>query len=116
VENLMNKASEQVASGEVTVATRSVELDGVSVEVGQMIGVAEGRLCAAGPTVDSVLSPVLEAMDVANRELVSIYYGQDVELSEAEAVAAKVQALHPDVEIELLAGGQAIYHFILGSE
>jgi uncharacterized protein len=116
VTNLMNKASEQVASGEVTVATRSVELDGVSVEVGQMIGVAEGRLCAAGPTVDSVLSPVLEAMDVANRELVSIYYGQDVELSEAEAVAAKVQALHPDVEIELLAGGQAIYHFILGSE
>lgn len=113
---LMDKACEQVASGEVTVATRSVELDGVSVELGQMIGVAEGRLCAAGPTIDSVLAPVLEAMDVANRELVSIYYGREVDLPEAEAVATKIQALHPDVEIELLDGGQAIYHYILGSE
>lgn len=109
-------ASQHVASGDIAVATRSVVLDGVAVEEGQIIGVADGRLCVANTDIDGVLEKVLEEMEMADRELVSLYYGQDVDQAEAQMVADKVQELYPEVEIELLAGGQSIYQYILGAE
>jgi dihydroxyacetone kinase-like predicted kinase len=93
-----------------------VTLDGVEVEEGQIIGLVDGRLCSSGPEVEVVLKDVLESMDVANREIVSVYYGADVDESEATAVAEKIQSTFADVEVELLPGGQAHYFYILGAE
>ena len=112
----MKFACECVTSGEITVATRSVVLDGVNVEEGQIIGVVNGRLRAAGEDVDLVLQQVLEEMNIESRELVTLYYGQDVSKFEAEEVAAKIEDLHSHLEIEVLPGGQAIYQYILGAE
>ncbi len=112
----MTDACDYVASGEIAVATRSVELDGVAVDEGQMIGVADGQLCAAGDTTYEVLVKILKGMDMEDRELLSVYYGQDVTEIEAEEVVSSIQSLYPDVEVELLFGGQGIYQYILGAE
>jgi dihydroxyacetone kinase-like predicted kinase len=55
-------------------------------------------------------------MAIADRELLSIYYGQDVDQEAAEKLAQQIEMLFPDLEIEVLFGGQAIYHYILGAE
>jgi dihydroxyacetone kinase-like predicted kinase len=55
-------------------------------------------------------------MDVANRELVSLYYGQEVSEPQAKEMAAKIEQFYPEVEVEVLCGNQAIYQFILGAE
>jgi hypothetical protein len=47
---------------------------------------------------------------------VTLYYGQDVSESEASAVAEQIEKLYPDIEVELLDGGQAYYYYILGAE
>jgi DAK2 domain fusion protein YloV len=112
----MSDACHQVASGEITIATRSVELDGVTVEEGQIIGVVDGQLRASGSDIDQVLKTVLAEIEMDDRELVSIYFGQDVTESDAEQVADKLRDLYPDVEVEVLAGGQAIYQYIIGAE
>ncbi len=112
----MTEACNYVASGEIAIATRSVELDGVAVDEGQIIGVADGQLCAAGNTIDEVLAKILEEMEMEERELLSIYYGQDVAEEDAIEVASNIQSLFPDVEVELLFGGQGIYQYILGAE
>ena len=104
------------AGGEITVATRSVLLDGVNVEQGQIIGVVDGRLLAAGEEMDLELRQVLEEMGIESRELISLYYGQGVTEPEAEAVAAMIEDLYSDLEIEVLSGGQAIYQYIIGAE
>lgn len=112
----MFEASNQVSSGEIAVATRSAQLHGVTVAEGEVIGVANGRLCASSSDVSDVLKCVLEEMDVEDRELVSVYYGQEVTETEADELAAQITALYPEAEIELLRGGQAVYQFILGAE
>jgi DAK2 domain fusion protein YloV len=112
----MNDACAQVASGEIAVATRSVELDGVAVEEGEIIGVVDGRVRASGPDVDQVLRAMLDEIQMDERELVSIYYGVDVSEADAEELASKIADLYPDVEVEVLAGGQAIYQYIIGAE
>jgi len=113
---IMTDACEYVASGEIAVATRSVELDGVAVEKGQIIGVVDGRLCAAGSDIDGVLKQVLDEMQMEDRELVSLYYGVDVTEEEALMVSSKIQEQYTHIEVELLAGGQTIYQYILGAE
>ncbi len=112
----MTDAIEQVATGEITRATRSVTLDGVEVNEGEIIGLVNGRLCASGPLLPDVLEQVLAAMEMEERELVSLYYGQDVTLEESDQVAAQIQTLYPDAEVEVLPGGQAHYFYILGAE
>lgn len=112
----MQSAYSHVSSGEITLATRSAAMNGVSVSEGEFIGIADGRLCAAGQKVDEVLPKVLEEMAIADRELLSIYYGEDITEADAEKLADQVELLYPDLEIEVLYGGQGIYHYILGAE
>lgn len=112
----MAAASKEVASGEITIATRSVTLDGVTVETGEVIGLADGRLCTSGREMHQVLVDTLKSMEIEARELLSVYYGEDVTAAEAEAIVAEIQHLYPDIEIELLPGGQSHYHYILGAE
>ncbi|MBK8903978.1 MAG: DAK2 domain-containing protein [Anaerolineaceae bacterium] len=112
----MAEASEQVATGEITRATRSVTLDGVTVNEGEFIGLVDGRLCTSGPELAGVLTAVLAAMEMEDRELLSLYYGQDISEEEAGELAEQIEAQYEEIEIELLPGGQPYYFYILGAE
>ena len=50
------------------------------------------------------------------REIVSVYYGADVTEQEAGDVVTQIESLYPDIEVELLPGGQPHYYYILGAE
>jgi dihydroxyacetone kinase-like predicted kinase len=112
----METTAQQVCTGELTRATRSVTLDGVVVQEGEIIGLVDGRLSASGPNLSIVLTQILKAMDTDEREIISIYYGADVSEAEADDVAAQIADQYPDLDIELLPGGQAHYFYILGAE
>jgi uncharacterized protein len=116
VREAMQVASGEIASGEITIATRTVSLDGVDVEEGQYIGLVDGRLCAAAAELQEVIDLTLGAMELDDRELLSVYYGQDVTVAEAERVADEIRTDYPDIEVELLVGGQPHYLYILGAE
>ncbi|MCA9969506.1 MAG: DAK2 domain-containing protein [Anaerolineales bacterium] len=106
----------EVATGEITKATRSVTLDGVEVTEGEIIGVVDGRLHTSGPEMAAVLTAVLEGMALDEREIVTLYYGADISPEAAQQMAADIQQRFPDVEVEVLPGGQPYYYFILGAE
>jgi DAK2 domain fusion protein YloV len=112
----MEEACDQVSSGEIALATRSAQLHGVTVAEGEVIGVANGRLCASSAAISDVLECVLDEMDMDERELLTIYYGDEVSENEAEKMAEEISILYPDAEVEVLRGGQSIYQFILGAE
>lgn len=112
----MAAASQEVATGEITRATRSVTLDGVTVNEGEFIGLVNGRLCTSGSELTAVLNAVLAAMEMEDRELLSLYYGQDISEDEAVKLAGQIEELYEEIEIELLPGGQPYYFYILGAE
>jgi hypothetical protein len=112
----MAEAATEVASGEITTATRTVLLNGVQVQEGDVIGLADGVICAAGDSWSDVLEHTLKQMGVAGRELVSLYYGQEVTGEQAQVLAEEIESLYPEVEVEIVPGGQAFYYFILGAE
>jgi dihydroxyacetone kinase-like predicted kinase len=107
---------EDVTTGEITTATRTVQLNGVDVATGEFIGIVNGTLCASGSSIETVLQATLTAMTIEEREILTIYYGEDVSATEARAMAASIGTLYTDLEVELQHGGQAHYHYILGAE
>lgn len=112
----MQLAAEDVLTGQITRATRSVTLEGVEVNEGEYIGLVDGRLCASGAEVTAVLEEVLRNLELADREIVTLYYGQDVTRPEAETTAGRIGRLYPGLEVEVVPGGQAHYFYILGAE
>jgi hypothetical protein len=112
----MTNAMGDVDTGEVTFATRSATINGVKVTDGQIIGLQNGELKVTGATPGEVVQKLLEEMNPADREIITLYYGEDVSDSAADKLVALLQERWPDQEIESVAGGQPHYHYILSVE
>jgi len=112
----MTNAMQDVETGEITTAVRSVTIDGVQVTDGQIIGLHEGELKATGETVEQVVQMLLEAMQASEREIITLYYGETVSESDANTLADTLEQNWPDLETEVIAGGQPHYHYILSVE
>ena len=117
VAQAMGALAQQVTTAEITIATRSVEIDGVAVAEGNVIGLLDGKLRAAGEDVETVLAHLLAAVeDLEERELVTLFYGADVSEEDAAEVADQITTAYPELEVEVQAGGQPYYFYILGIE
>ena len=113
---LMNAAMEQVQSGAITTATRSVEIDGLQVKEGEIIGLVNERLVACGPSVDQVIWFMIEEMRLVDHEIMTLYYGDGIESEQADLLASQVAERYPDQEIEVIEGSQPYYHYIISVE
>jgi len=112
----MMEAAQSIISAEVTTATRDVELNGVSVQTGQAIGLLNGELVVAGENYSEVVKKLLERGNLDEHELVTLYYGEGVEVAEAQALLKELQDLYPELEFELIYGGQPHYPYFISIE
>ena len=112
----MLKSISSVITGEITVATRSVEIDGVKVKEGQVIALLDGKLVASAKTVEKGVMDFLKKAKAEEHELVTLYYGEEMKHSEANQIADVVREKYPALEIEVQDGGQPHYQFIISVE
>lgn len=116
VSEKMTNALATVRSGEITEATRSVEIDGVQVEKGQVIALLDGKLVLSAGSVEDACLGVLEKANAAEHELITLFAGEDLTLAEANRIADLIRAAYPAQEIELQDGGQPHYQFLISIE
>ena len=116
VADAMTQALENVIYGEITTATRSVEIDGVAVKTGQVIGLLNGRLACAADSLEEVLMEILKSGHAEEGELITLYYGEDLSAQEANRLADRVREAYPALEVELHEGGQPHYQILLSIE
>ncbi len=112
----MQECLQEVETGEITTATRTVEIDGVSVSEGSIISLHNGKLVASADTLLDGCLKFLEHAHAEEHELITLFYGADVSREEADRIAAEIQEVYPDHEIEVQSGGQAHYQFIFSVE
>lgn len=112
----MRSAMEEIETGEITTATRSATINGIEITEGQIIGLHNGELKVAGATVEEVVPALLKEMNQAQCEIITLYCGETVSEGEANALANLLMEQWPDQEIEVVAGGQPHYHYILSVE
>ena len=112
----MESALDDVETGEVTTATRSVEIDGVAVEQGQIIVLHNGKLILSASQLEDACLHFFQAIDMDEYELITLFSGEDVPKSEINHIADAIRSAYPDHEIEVQEGGQPHYHFIISVE
>jgi DAK2 domain fusion protein YloV len=112
----MNKATSVVKSIEVTRAIRSTRLGGFDIKRRQAIGFLDGALVAVSDKPEDVLNEVLAKVNLDEAEVITIYYGADTTQAEAERVDAAISQEHPELQVEVIQGGQPHYNYIVSVE
>jgi DAK2 domain fusion protein YloV len=112
----MNKARAAVKSIEVTRAVRSTRLGGLDIKKHQAIGFLNGDLVAVGDSPDVVVQDVLGRVKLDTAEVITIYYGDDTTSAEAEEVGGTLGKQHPQIQVEVVQGGQPYYNYIVSVE
>jgi DAK2 domain fusion protein YloV len=113
---LMKEAKSAVKTIEITRAIRSAHLDGLSIKKRQAIGLLDGELLAAGNNSIDTLNKILAKLDLRKSEIITIYYGADTELAEAEKVSGSIREHYPRLQVEVVRGGQPHYNYIISIE
>jgi DAK2 domain fusion protein YloV len=112
----MEQAIHSVETAEITRAIRSVKINGLEVEEGEIIGLLNGELTATGKSIEAVAGQILEQMKADEREIITAYYGEDVTESQAQELVEKLGEQYPEQEWELINGGQPHYYYIISAE
>jgi len=115
VEAMMGSACD-VITGEVTWATRDVQLNGIHVHEGDAIGLLEDELVVDARSFEEAVRWLLAEADLDERELVTLYYGEQVTETQAQALADQLGEAYRDLEFEVVEGRQPHYPYIISIE
>ncbi|MDD5370590.1 MAG: DAK2 domain-containing protein [Anaerolineaceae bacterium] len=116
VVNEMTEALHEVISGEITTATRTVEMNGVDVEQGQVIGLMNGKLVCSASSVESATLNLLEKAGTSEHERITLFYGKNITPLEVKLLVDRIRQEYASQEIEVHEGGQPHYQLILSVE
>ncbi|MBQ8527707.1 MAG: DAK2 domain-containing protein [Lachnospiraceae bacterium] len=113
----MMEEIENVKTGQVTYAVRDTEIDNKVIKENDIMGIGDSSILAVGEKIfDTTIEMVEEMMKDSDCELISIYYGSDVDEEDAEALQSEIEVKFPDCDVELQYGGQPIYYYLISAE
>jgi DAK2 domain fusion protein YloV len=113
---IMEKALSTVRSIEITRAVRSTRLGGLEIKKRQAIGLLDNDLVAVSNSIPDCLQQVLDRINMGEAEVVTIYYGADVKQVDAEKISAGIREQYPNIQVEIVKGGQPHYEYIVSVE
>ena len=112
----MEEAVKNVKTGQVTYAVRDTKIDDKVIHEGDIMGIGDQGILSVGQSVEDTVKDMLSQLVDDDSELISLYYGQDIQAEDAEKFAQTVEELYPDVDIDVHMGGQPIYYYVLSVE
>ena len=105
-----------VKTGQVTYAVRDTHIDDKEIHEGDIMGIGDSGILAVGQSVEETTKEMLAQLVDEDTELISLYYGQDVQEESAENFAQEIEDSYPDVDVDVHSGGQPIYYYVLSVE
>ena len=115
-EKIMTEEMSHVKTGQVTYAVRNTTIDGIEIRQGDIMALGDHGILAVGKEIEATVLEALTSMMEDESELVTIYYGNEVPKKDAEKLKEKAKELFSGCEIELHAGGQPIYYYLISVE
>ena len=112
----MMEAMKHVKTGQITYAVRDTKIDDKEIRQGDIMGIGDHGMLAVGKEIEDTAVATVQVMADEDCEIISIYYGSDVTAEDAEQLAARLEELYPDFDVELHEGGQPIYYYVVSVE
>ena len=112
----MEEEMQLIKSGQVTYAVRDTNMDGKDIKQGDFMGLTDKTIVSVGSDLQGTAKELIESLLDEDSELVSLYYGSDLTQSEADKIAAELEALDGGWEVTVFDGGQPLYPLLLSLE
>ena len=112
----MDEAAQKVRTGTITYAVRDSDFEDMHIAEGDIIGLHNGKVEFKSDSVHDVALELLKAIVTEDDGLITVYYGADTKEEDAEALGAEIEELYPDCDVEVHAGGQPLYYYLLAVE
>lgn len=110
------KGRRNIKVGEITKAIRDTSINGFEISEGDILGIIDDEIAYVGKDVNEVVLNLLGIILKDNKEILTIYYGQDVSKEEAQRLCNILSQKYSFLSIELVYGGQPFYYYYLGLE
>jgi hypothetical protein len=110
----MRQVLHSLATGEVTIASRDAQLNGVPVREGEFLGLVADEAVAGGTDFDEVAAAVADRLLAEPRGVLTLLTGEDE--PKLDALLARLHERHPDLEVDVQRGGQPHYPLLLSAE
>ncbi len=115
-EAAMLEEIKNVKTGQVTYAVRDTRIDDKEIHEGDIMGIGDKGILAVGSEIEDTALEMLKELVDEDSELISIYYGEEVEEDAAQSFVEKIEELYPDVDVDAHLGGQPIYYYVMAVE
>jgi len=112
----MSEAMEAVSVGQVTFAVRDTSVNGSTIKEGDIIGIVGSDIVACADNTYTVVIDVAKDLVDEDTSILTLYYGSDVDETDAMVLQNKLRKLYPDVDVEIYSGGQPLYYYIISAE
>ena len=112
----MTESFQNVHTAMVTYAARDSEFDGVDIHAGEYLALVDGALSGCYRSVEELMPGLSGAISAMEPQVITVYYGADVEENSAQAVAAAISAANPAADVSVLSGGQPVYYYMISVE
>ncbi len=112
----MIHALDNVKVGQVTYAVRNTTLNGFSIKEGDVIGLDDKKILAKSHGLEETVMKLIDRMKEDFHQVITLYYGEDVNEEEAEALSETIAEKYPDCDVDFHNGGQAVYYYIISME
>ncbi|HWJ80482.1 MAG TPA: DAK2 domain-containing protein [Niallia sp.] len=115
-ENNMKAALGHVKTGQITYAVRDTSIDGLQIETGDFMGLAEGKIVVKSKDKTESSRELLKSMIDEDTEIVTLIKGEDATEEEVESLVSFLEENYDEVEVEVHDGKQPLYSFIFSIE
>ena len=113
----MQKATERIATGQVTFAARDSDFDGHQIKKGELLAMLGGKISFTESDLEKSVMKLLKQMVKRDSQFITVIYGEDVTDEQAAELEEQIQAKYGSkAEITVINGGQPIYYYILSVE
>jgi len=112
----MLAAAKRVKSGQVTFAVRDTTIDEVDIQEGDYIGILDGKIVVSSRDPFETCATLIRAMVQDGEEILSVYVGDSAEQAVTDKLRTLFETEYPDIEVELLPGGQPVYSYLFSAE
>ena len=112
----MTECLGSVTTMQITYAARDSDFDGYEIHAGDYLGLCNGALLGTSRDITELLAVMAQKVADEGKEFVNVFYGADIAEEQADAAAALFAERAPDVEVNVLSGGQPIYYYLISAE
>ncbi len=114
--DIMSEAIKNVITGQVTFAVRDTEFNGTEISKGDIIGLSDKDILSTGTDINEVSKKLIDKLMDEDMSIITLMYGDDISEETANELADLLTESYPDIDIEVIHGGQPLYYYIFAIE